>query len=679
MLKEWLKKINIKHVIVTCGLCALALFLAVLFYLKFFGYREKEFDVTSLIQATEDQETVYVLEEGQKLVQKFEITIEEATAVSVKISEEQENLADIDLLYSIYDANMVLIQNRPYAEMDVNRDDQLYIHTESPLSPGEYYLSVEVVDHEDTDASIDLLLGTVVNENTFFSNDEITEYSMLIKQSNFIWSNDLYRVLCTVVLIVLVIAIFVFAYFILLKKVEFHWCYMMVALVLGMLFMFIIPPYAVPDEQGHISSSLYLSDKWLGWESQDPISPWVARVTEIKNGFNPYLSRDVYNNYLNKLAQPLSEEGMVIEDQYEGLPSPYALYFIPSLGITLGRLLALNGTATLLLGRIANLIFFVMMATYAIKKIPFGKMVIAGVCLLPITLQQVSSYSYDNPVMAAAMVATALGIRWCYSDEKTHKNELILYLLSSFILLIGKGGAYSFLIFLPFIYRMSKDKLKTIWEKYKLQTIAFMMVSLFIILRNQITAIFGSLLPQQEVVVDGAVETTGNIIVWAGAEGYTVGYLLQNPVQLIKILIETAITYGDWCLGTMLGSSLGWLNMTMPWFLIIACLIILLLATIKPEGEKGELTIVDKLIAIAVAVVSSGICAAGMLILWTPKGSQTILGLQGRYFLPTIAVLLLALRTKGIQIKRNIDRELLYANFVVNIFIIFNILMYSAY
>lgn len=680
MIKQWLKKINLKHVLVACGLCVLALLLVVLFYIKFLNYKEKEFDVTTEIETASYDDSVFVLNEGEKLVQKFEITIEEATAISVKIAEEQGNLEGMELEYSICDENQNLIQSRAYVETDILRDAQLYIHFDTVLTPGNYYLMIEMVDHEDTDASLDLLIGNVVNDNTCFSNDEDTGVPLVVKQSNFIWSNDTYRVLCTVILVVLVVSIFVLAYIILLRKLAFHWSYFSVALVLGLIFMFIIPPYSAPDEQGHISSSMYLSNQWLGWETKDEKATFVGRNTEFDNGYNPFLSRDVYNSYLDKIFQPVAEEGQKMEDSSLGIPTPYALYFIPSIGITIGRLLALNGTMTIMLGRLANLLFFALMVTYAIKKIPFGKMVIAGICLLPITLQQVSSFSYDNPVIASAMVVTSLGVRWCYTEEKIRKNEILFYLVSSFVLLIGKGGAYSFLVFLPFVYKFSKDKLRLLWKNYKVQSIIFVIAALFIMLRNQVAALLGTMfVTQEEAVVEGATDATTYIIGWAGIEGYTIGYFLQNPIQLIKILIETVIEYGDWCFGTLLGSSLGWFEISIPWILIIACFVIIILATIKPVEEKGEMEIADKLIAVVVAVLSGGICAAGMLLLWTPKGSHAILGLQGRYFLPTFAVLMLALRTKNIQIKRNIDRELLYANFVVEIFVIFNILLFSAH
>ena len=180
-----------------------------------------------------------------------------------------------------------------------------------------------------------------------------------------------------------------------------------------------------------------------------------------------------------------------------------------------------------------------------------------------------------------------------------------------------------------------------------------------------------------EAVVESTTETVGNYIAWVGAAGYTVGELLRNPIELIRIFFNTIYINVDWFLGSMLGSSLGWFDISVPWLYLFAGLIVVLLATIKPVNEEGELIFVDKLFAGGMGLVSWALCLLGLLLLWTPKGSASILGVQGRYFLPTLAIILLALRTKNLQIKRNIDRELLYSIFVINLPVILVVLVHG--
>ena len=63
--------------------------------------------------------------------------------------------------------------------------------------------------------------------------------------------------------------------------------------------------------------------------------------------------------------------------------------------------------------------------------------------------------------------------------------------------------------------------------------------------------------------------------------------------------------------------------------------------------------------AFFVGIVCIGIMAA-LFFSWTPLGSQEIEGIQGRYFLPVLPIVLLLLQNNIIYIRhRNIDKYLI--------------------
>ena len=49
-----------------------------------------------------------------------------------------------------------------------------------------------------------------------------------------------------------------------------------------------------------------------------------------------------------------------------------------------------------------------------------------------------------------------------------------------------------------------------------------------------------------------------------------------------------------------------------------------------------------------------------MLLAWTPIGSKVISGVQGRYFLPFLPVLLMALKNDALVLTRERNRKILY-------------------
>lgn len=686
MIKKYWKK-ALPLAIIVC----VAFLIFGVFYTKLINiYYEKDFPVIDIDEEADN----FVLVPGDVVTQSFTLTLPEITSIAVNIPGEQEadSIKGVDVRLSVYDANGALINEQVYKGKDMVNTFLISVNFPQVMLPGEYALSLEVMQTQETfeepleePACIEICQGLIDEEDAAsiakaYKNEVSTEASLAINQRNFSWSQDTFKdfsLVVTIILVIAIIGIFVLLFY---TKVEFHWCYMAIALVFGFLFMFVIPPYATPDEPMHISTALHISNQILGWETTDEEATYVARITEIDTKLNAYLDRDAYNSFFHSLSTPVNEHTEQLVDRPDAVTGIYSLYTIPAIGITIGRLLSLNGVATILLGTMFNMLCFVGMATYAIKKIPFAKMVLAGVCLLPISLQQISSFSYDNPVIWATAVVMALGLRWCYGKEKVKKNEVVLYLISSMVLIIGKGGVYCMYILLPFVYKFSKEKLSLLWNKYRIQSLAFAVGIVVVFLRNKILGIFESLFASKEtteIVVEQTAEHVGNYIEWAGAEGFTVMEFILNPLKLIRMIYNTMVTYMDFYLGTMIGNSLGWLDISIPWFLVVACILILFLATIKPAKETGEMVLVDKLIVDVFAIASCGLCLAAMLILWTPRTVNVIMGVQGRYFLPPFMAFLLTLRTSKLQINRNIDRELLYSMFMVGVLVIYYVLCAS--
>ena len=57
----------------------------------------------------------------------------------------------------------------------------------------------------------------------------------------------------------------------------------------------------------------------------------------------------------------------------------------------------------------------------------------------------------------------------------------------------------------------------------------------------------------------------------------------------------------------------------------------------------------------------TGLTLLGMLFQWTPFGHVSIEGVQGRYFLPFMLILLTACKNRGILLERRIDRGIAVA------------------
>jgi uncharacterized membrane protein len=82
-------------------------------------------------------------------------------------------------------------------------------------------------------------------------------------------------------------------------------------------------------------------------------------------------------------------------------------------------------------------------------------------------------------------------------------------------------------------------------------------------------------------------------------------------------------------------STFGWLEYSIPFLPIVT---IVLFAKVCLQEKGMQLSIMNKILVFLMVIgVYVSTCLA-MYISWTPVGSTTILGVQGRYFIPVIAL-----------------------------------------
>lgn len=489
-------------------------------------------------------------------------------------------------------------------------------------------------------------------------------YELVNKLLRNVYPFDEFGWLCAFVVIAVIglpIVLYLLAF---VFRVDFHWCYLAVGLTFGIIFMFLIPPYATPDEINHTWSAYYVSNKIVGYgEPTDPNATIVVRAGEAGAPLSTVISRRVYNDFLHN-AFVLEEPGFgEIIDSYQSYSTPHLLYLIPAIGISIGRVLHWGVVPSVLLGTFFNVLFFVLSVTYAIKKIPFGKMILASVCLLPMTLQQTSSLSYDNAVITSSIVIIALGIKWCYSEEDIRKNEIVAYFIYTFILLIAKGGIYSLFCILPLLYRFSKNKNHKMWSKYKVPIIVFCVMVLLAFGAGKVPQLIVNMVTSAPDAANAeAVTENVNIIGWAGEEGYTVSWIFENPLETIRVFAMTFVLNWKFYLFSLVGNPLGWMQLEIPKKCLGLFMLISLVSTISSRDDKTFMTVKSKLLLLVAGIGTALLCALAMFLYWSPKNYGVILGLQGRYFTPLYLVVLLCLRNMKISLKYNCERIILMAN-----------------
>ena len=201
------------------------------------------------------------------------------------------------------------------------------------------------------------------------------------------------------------------------KKLALHRLVFVLVLGFGLLYSFVLPPYAEPDEKYHINQSFTLACRWANDLSHDewrmgkvPTTTSFRRVgdedADLQNENTTVFTWEAFTSQLfTTTDQPFDSHQEYNELQTDQNP---LLYLASAAAVFLAYLLHLGFAPALLLGRLANLLLFAALAALAVRAAPFGKRVFTAAALLPMTLHLAASFSRDAPLLGLCFVFTAL-------------------------------------------------------------------------------------------------------------------------------------------------------------------------------------------------------------------------------------------------------------------------------
>lgn len=152
----------------------------------------------------------------------------------------------------------------------------------------------------------------------------------------------------------------------------------------------------------------------------------------------------------------------------------------------------------------------------------------------------------------------------------------------------------------------------------------------------------------QDAEAAAAVRENQSIATGDDAICYTPGYILSHPVDTLRLLVRTVIENTDHYIRTLVGGSLGYYTLDLAWGWVIV--LYLLLAWAMLPAADHPLAGRMRTGAFVLVLLCCALSAAGCLT-WTPTYSETLYGLQGRYFLPVLPLGLLCLAPRRIRVS----------------------------
>lgn len=227
--------------------------------------------------------------------------------------------------------------------------------------------------------------------------------------------------------ILITILMFVTGFFVLYKSdLELHNKALMVLLVFGLIIVILNPIMLVPDEAEHYARSELVSNGEL-----IPVFHEGKGYSIHENIFQLSFSRNLTFLDDTPAFDPISNNLTFYHSCFS--QNPFYGYLLSGLGVFLSKILDLSVIWSLWLGRLFNLIFYVIVCVYSIRRSPSYKMPLFVVSALPLALSQGASFSIDFLIISLMVLACSSII--IMSKSKVEYKELFLFFF--LILLVG--------------------------------------------------------------------------------------------------------------------------------------------------------------------------------------------------------------------------------------------------
>jgi len=437
--------------------------------------------------------------------------------------------------------------------------------------------------------------------------------------------------------------------------------FFIVLLALGTLHSLVFQPITIPDEYYHFQNS-YKYSNFIMFKKDPGYDSLLMRSDDVEEMNNTFTDRLTYPRYLEiidgfKLFDS-SDKEIFIEPQIEfDLLSNLPQTKLPSaIGITIARLFGLGFYPLFYLGRLFSFLFFACLSYLAVKTTPVGKNAFMAISLLPMTINIAGSYANDAGIIGLSFLFIALCLKAAYTSKQVTRKNLIAIAIIA-ILLAPCKLVYSLLIVMVLVVPATVFSSKKRARLYKSGVIFLSICSVLLLRLSMLLYVAG-------------VESSG-LVNRGGEEGYyhTISEFFIDPLGTIAFFARSLDVFGDFYITTLIGGWLGWFQdgIAAPWFVVLAFIFLLALSFLKTPDDSAEINKKHRILYFSIFCLGLFAIMLGMFIGWTFTHETEIQGVQGRYLLPFLPMIALAIRSNTVVSKRNLHIWIVFGLFALNI------------
>lgn len=410
------------------------------------------------------------------------------------------------------------------------------------------------------------------------------------------------------------------------KKAGQEWLFLFIYAVIGIYCLAAVPESRTPDEFSHFARSYEIAHGRLISEmNEEPGGMMMKAGGTLPGNMRAqeklFRGRTTVYDILDSVDERLDKEN----PQFYGYANTalYAptSYLFQAFGIRIASWLTDRVIVLLYAGRFMNWAAIGFLLFWSIRKIPVGKTALAFTALLPMNIQQFNSLSADGFAFAMTAVFLSCVLSFLAQEGVLRKRQTaLLYVITVLICLCKVVYAPVCLLLFLIPWRRFGSK-----RRYAVHVVGLGAVSIAAALGWFMTA--SSFLVEIQPGVNSAAQ---------------ISFILTHPLQYARTLFNTwSDSFFSYFLEAA-GQKLGALDIPLGELLPLSALAVLVLTGgYADDGEAPDTLIRYLMLAVAALVIL--LTFTSLYIQWTPYRCDTVRGVQGRYFLPVIPLLILGM------------------------------------
>jgi uncharacterized membrane protein len=412
-----------------------------------------------------------------------------------------------------------------------------------------------------------------------------------------------------------------------LNRLKVERVYLVVALVWGLILVVLVPPFQTFDEVAHYYRAWSVAEGQLVVPPSGHVNlPATADALPDRFPYQPVvrgLEKIAVGDLLDELDAPMSSG--TVESSSFASGYGFVGYLPQAAGITLARLTGGSPLLALYLARLLNLLVAVVLTYYGLRFLPFAKLAVCLVALLPMTMMELASLSADAMLLGGTIFLAGLVVSRAQQESVSRSDIALLVVAAVFLLNAKPGYAALSLLLLLLVRRQFTSRLAYAGTVFGSIAASALLALAFI----------RSAPPGDKDLL--AVMLGPDNRVDAAAQ---LAHVVTHPLAFVQVIGATAG-----------GDGVMFLRQAVAWYawgnLDISDGVMLVglagLVAVFAASESVTFAAWRRWTVLAVGLLAGIMVSLALYMGWSDVGATRVAGLQGRYFTPTLILAFIGL------------------------------------